>query len=420
MGTRQGKGLGYTRAMPLTFHEHRLPNGLTIVGEVDPDAHSAACGFYVRTGARDEDPAVMGVSHFLEHMMFKGTQEITAEALNRAFDDMGARNNAFTSNEMTCFYAHLLPERLDAGVELLARMMRPALRQEDFDTEKGVILEEIAMYQDNPFWVLYESSTEKHFGTHTLAHRVLGTAKTITDLTRTQMLHYFNARYAADNTVVSLAGRLDFAQACERIEELCGSWAATGVTRDSTRPALAGGALELHDAKVNRGYLLALADAPAMDDERRYAAMLLAQVLGASDNSRLHWALIETGLAEEAQAGYEPHDGVGEFMLFAVAEPSRLDEVWSVMQRELDSLIDSITPDDLVRLTNKVATGATVGGERPHDRMHRLGRLWTYLERYIPLEDEVDRISSVTLDDLRETHKAFPIRPVTVGRLLPA
>lgn len=407
-------------AMPLTFHEHKLPNGLTIVGETDADAHSAACGFFVRTGARDESSEVMGVSHFLEHMMFKGTQDLSADALNRAFDDMGARNNAFTSNEMTCFYAHLLPERLDAGVELLAKMMRPALRQEDFDTEKGVILEEIAMYQDNPSWVLFETATEKHYGNHPLSHRVLGTTATIAALTRAGMLNYFNSRYAADNTIISVAGQLDFARTCERIEELCGDWATTGVTRDSTPPPRGGGVLKLHDAKVTRGYLLALADAPAMDDDRRYAAMLLAQVLGASDNSRLHWALVETGLAEEAQAGYEPHDGVGEFMLLAVAEPSRLDEVWSVIQRELDGLIESITPDDLVRLKNKVATSAVVGGERPHDRMHRLGRLWTYLERYLSLEEEVDRIARLTLDDLRVTHEAFPIRPVTVGRLLPA
>src|SRR3954467_1328786 len=106
--------------MPLTFQQHKLANGLTIIAEVDPAAHSAAAGFYVKTGARDESTPVMGVSHFLEHMMFKGTTDITAEELNRRFDEIGPRNNAFTSNEMTCFCAHLLPEYLDTGVDLLA------------------------------------------------------------------------------------------------------------------------------------------------------------------------------------------------------------------------------------------------------------------------------------------------------------
>ncbi|MCA9294847.1 MAG: insulinase family protein, partial [Phycisphaerales bacterium] len=126
--------------MPVTFHHRTLPNGLAVLAEVDPAAHSAAAGFFVKTGARDETPALMGVSHFLEHMMFKGTDDLSADQINQAFDAMGASNNAYTSGEMTCFYAKVLPEHLDTGVRLLGRMMRPALRQEDFDSEKKVIL----------------------------------------------------------------------------------------------------------------------------------------------------------------------------------------------------------------------------------------------------------------------------------------
>src|SRR5690606_38952834 len=140
-----------------TFQHATLPNGLTVIAEVDPEAHTAAAGFFVKTGARDEASPLMGVSHFLEHMMFKGTDQRSAEELNRQFDLIGARNNAYTTSELTCFYASVLPERLlgaGGAVDLLADMMRPALREEDFDTEKKVILEEIAMYEDNPFWVL--------------------------------------------------------------------------------------------------------------------------------------------------------------------------------------------------------------------------------------------------------------------------
>jgi predicted Zn-dependent peptidase len=406
--------------MPLTFREHRLQNGLTVIAEVDPAAHTSACGFYVKTGARDESTPVMGVSHFLEHMMFKGFDGMTAEELNRRFDEIGARNNAFTSNEMTCFYAHVLPEYLTDSVDLLSRMMRPSLRVEDFNTEKGVILEEIAMYQDNPFWVLYEATTEKHFGAHPLSHRVLGTSQTITDLQRDQMQAYFDSRYSADNTVVALAGRVDFERACEQLATLCGAWKPTRVGRDNTRPKLAGGDLLIRSDKVNRAYILALCDAPAMDDDRRYAAALLAQVLGAPDNSRFHWALIEPGLAEEAQASFDPHDGLGEFVVFASGDPERADEIWETMAREMDRLVGSLTQDDLDRLLNKLVTAATLGGERPQDRMHRIGRLWTYLGQYQPLEEELRRMSSITLDDLRAVHEAFPIRPVTVGRLMPA
>lgn len=406
--------------MPSEFKHAVLPNGLTIIAECDREAHTAAAGFFVRTGARDERHEVMGVSHFLEHMMFKGTDTLTADDINRGFDELGANNNAYTSAELTCFYAHLLPESLSPGLGLLGRMMRPALRQTDFDTEKSVILEEIAMYKDNPFWVLYEACVERHYAPHGLSHRVLGTTESITALQRDQMQSYFDNRYASDNTVLALAGRLDFQQIVDEAAALCGSWKPSGVDRSRRRPGPAGGRLELKDAKVNRAYMLAMCEGPSMDDDRKYAASLLAQVLGASDNSRLHWALIETGIAEEAQAAFDPHDGVGDYFVFAAGDPERADSIWEAIEKELSRLIDSVTEDDLVRLRNKAATAATLGGERPADRMQRLGRTWTYLGKQIPLEEELNRINRVTLDDLRSTFEAFPIKSTTMGRLMPS
>jgi predicted Zn-dependent peptidase len=406
--------------MPLTFRQHTAPNGLRIIAEIDPAAHSAAAGFFVKTGARDEASPVMGVSHFLEHMMFKGTEAISAEDLNRRFDAMGARNNAYTSGEMTCFYAHVIPERLPEASDLLSRMMRPALRTEDFDREKQVILEEIAMYKDEPYWVLFEEATDRHFRRSPLGHRVLGTTETITALQQPQMREYFDRRYSADNTVVALAGKLDFDAAAAQIEALCASWTPTRVGRDTSRPTVGGGDFVMRDAKVTRAYMIGLADGPSMQDDRRYAAILLGQVLGAADNSRLHWALVETGLAEEASAGFDPHDGTGDFYVFASGAPDRVDEIWAAVLKEIDGLIASITEDDLVRLRNKLATGVTLGGERPADRMQRLGRQWTYLGKYTTLEEELDRINAVTLKDMREVAEAFPLRPVTTGRLLPA
>ena len=196
--------------MPIEFRRTTLSNGLEIVAEVDADAHTAAAGFFVKAGARDEDPAVMGVSHFLEHMMFKGTASRTAADVDRDFDDIGAAHNAFTAGEMTAFWAHALPEHLPRAVEVLADILRPALRQEDFDDEKNVILEEIAMYDDQPFWIVYERALERFFRSHPLGHRVLGTRETVGAMRREQMQAYFDRRYSADNTTVALAGRIDF------------------------------------------------------------------------------------------------------------------------------------------------------------------------------------------------------------------
>ncbi|MEN0019672.1 MAG: pitrilysin family protein, partial [Planctomycetota bacterium] len=372
-----------------------------------------------KTGARDEPGDLMGVSHFLEHMMFKGTHDISADELNRGFDDLGARHNAYTSNEVTCFYAQVMPERLEAATDLLGRMMRPALREAEFETEKGVILEEIAMYADNPFWVLYEEAVDRHFRPHPLRHRILGTNETITALTRDQMAGYFESRYAADATTVSLAGALDFDVACAQIEALCGGWAATNQKRDAAKPATNQERFGMNAANVTHGYVLGLSDGPAAGDDRRYAAAMLAQVLGMADNSRLHWSLIETGLADECLAAYDPQEGTGVFYVYASAAPDRLEEVTGVITKECTAAADSLTEDELSRVRSRMATAASLEGERPGDRMQQLGRRWTALGRYETLEERLEKIEAVTLDDLRAVAKDFPMTPATLGTMLP-
>jgi predicted Zn-dependent peptidase len=160
--------------MPLKFHYKQLPNGLDIVAEENADSHSFAAGLFVKTGSRDEDASINGVSHFLEHMMFKGSQKLTWEDVNRIFDELGARYNAFTSQEMTAYYANVLPEFTERIIEHLAHLLRPAIRSSDFDTEKKVILEEIAMYLDDPGHRGYEKQMEEHFGNQPVSMSILG------------------------------------------------------------------------------------------------------------------------------------------------------------------------------------------------------------------------------------------------------
>ena len=405
--------------MSIRFQHATLDCGLTVIAETDPQAHSAAAGFFVKAGARDEATKIMGVSHFLEHMMFKGTDDLSTEDINQGFDNLGASNNAYTSREMTCFYAHVIPENIKDATELLSRMMRPALRTDEFDTEKQVILEEIAMYQDNPFWVLYEETIARHYGSHGLSHRVLGTNESVSAMSRDEMAQYFNERYAADKTVVALAGNLDFDKSVAQIDALCNTWQRSVGSRNTTIPKVSPSAFTMKDPRVNRGYMIGVAQAPAANDDQRYAAALLAQMLGGVDNSKLHWALIETGIAEEAQAGYDGLDGTGDYFVYASGDPEKLDEIWDVMSKEIRSLKDTITQEDLVGLRSKMATGATIGSERPGDRMQRLGRLWTMTGEYLPLEEELAKIESVTIDDLKAVCDAYPLDRCTLGRLIP-
>src|SRR5215212_7043761 len=158
----------------MSFQMHKLANGLTVLGEHSPSARSVAVGFFVRTGSRDEVPEEAGVSHFLEHMMFKGTPRRTALDVNLDFDRIGASYNAYTSEENTVYYAAVLPEYLPRGLDILADILRPSLRQEDFDTEKNVILEEIDMYEDQPGSVAWDRARRLYYGTHPLGNTVLG------------------------------------------------------------------------------------------------------------------------------------------------------------------------------------------------------------------------------------------------------
>src|SRR5689334_16789389 len=210
--------------MPLTFHHKQLPNGLDIVAEENPDSHSFAAGLFVKTGARDEDANVNGVSHFLEHMMFKGSDKYTWEDVNRIFDEIGARYNAFTSQEMTAYYANVLPEFTERAIEHLAHLLRPAIRTSDFDTEKNVILEEIAMYLDDPGHRLYEKLMELHFGNHPLSMSILGPSESIQKLQRDQMADYFRHRYGPGNMVLVASGKLEFDEIVGLADKYMGSW----------------------------------------------------------------------------------------------------------------------------------------------------------------------------------------------------
>lgn len=405
--------------MAVEFKRATLANGLEVVAEVDPSAHTAAIGFFVKTGARDEDPAVMGVSHFLEHMMFKGTDTRSAEQVDKDFDDIGADHNAYTSGEMTAFWAHALPEHLPRTEEILSDILRPALREKDFDDEKSVILEEIAMYEDQPFWVLFELVMEAYFRTHPMAHRVLGTRDSIESMRYRQMQEYFTQRYSADNTVVAMAGCLDFDAMLQRIEQHCGHWERTQADRQYEAIELDDDELTIRSAKINRHYCIMLAPAPAQQDDERYAAAILAQILGDSEGSRLYWALVETGLAEEVRAEYEGHDRIGQFVVYFVCNPDEAEKVQRITSDQIEALGDSITEDDLVRVRSKIATSVTLHGELPAGRMQRLGRLWTYAGEYRSLEEELRRIDAVTLDDLQAVYREYPFLPRVTGRMGP-
>ena len=220
----------------MEFCKHKLPNGLEVVAECNGRAHSTALGFFVRTGARDETDAVAGGSHFLEHMVFKGTATQTADEVNGRFDELGADYNAWTGKENTTYHAIVLPEYQNEIIELWADLMRPALREDDFDTEKQVIIEEIRMYADQPPFTADEKCEQSHYGKHPLGNSVLGTVESIRDLTVEAMGSYFRQRYSPSNITLAGCGRVDFDGLVDRAERSCGHWERFEAGRRRERP----------------------------------------------------------------------------------------------------------------------------------------------------------------------------------------
>jgi predicted Zn-dependent peptidase len=398
----------------MTFHHATLDNGLDVVAELNPSVHSVAFGFFVKTGSRDETPDVHGVSHFLEHMVFKGTARYSADDVNRLFDEVGADYNAATSEEATLFYAAVLPEYLPKTFALQAAILRPALRDDDFETEKQVILEEIGMYDDQPSYVAYDQVMQSHFSGHPLGRTVLGTTASITNLTAEQMRAYHAERYRAGNIVLAVAGRADWPEIVALAQTHCGAWPG-GSSPRSLQPA--------HPRQSSRSVVrpplqqqqvVQLAEAPDTHDPARYAAELLAVIVGDDQNSRLFWELVDPGHAELAELSYNDYDDAGAFMFFLSGDPgetrANLDRAAKVFESVNRA---GITDEELRLAKTKVASRIVLRGERPMGRLSSLGGNWLARREYRSVVDDLKTVEAITRDDVRRVLERFPLSPLT-------
>jgi predicted Zn-dependent peptidase len=403
------------------FHSQLLDNGLQIIGETSPSARSVAIGFFVRTGSRDETPEVSGVTHFLEHMIFKGSERRNYLAVNRDFDRIGAHYNAFTSEENTVFYAAILPEYLPQAVDLLADILRPSLRVEDFEMEKNVIIEEIAMYDDQPMWSAYDHAKRIYFAEHPLGNSILGTPDSIRALKRDQMHEYFQRRYVAPNITVSAAGNFDWDGLVRLVREHCSTWGNGKVGRQGIRETAGSGRFEvMTKAKVVQEHVFLISPGPAADSPLRYAADTMAMVLGDDSGSRMYWALIDPGLADSADASFHDYEGTGSFYTSFSCEPGQAEENLAIVRRLLHELQrDGVTEEELHQAKSKILSRVVRSSERPMGRMQALGMAWTYLHKYRSVDDELQGFDAVTVQGIREVLDRYPIDRVTTLALGP-
>lgn len=399
-------------------HKEVLSNGLTILAESNPANVSAGIGFFVRTGARDETDRESGVSHFLEHMMFKGTPTRSALDINLELGNLGAQANAFTSEENTVYYATVIPEKFKAMQELLSDMMRPALDPEEFSMEKKVILEEIALYRDRPHFYLFERAFKDYFGSHPAGNSVLGSDESISAVTRDEMKSYFDRRYSPSNMVLVASGNFSVDQFVADARTLCGGWPNFDVPRDTRRHQNVTVRKDFRRKNLSHSHAVLVTAGPGAQDEERYPLSLLANMLGDSSGSRMYWDLIDKGLADSASVDSDERDGTGCLMVYVSTSPSKLDEVVKIAKGIVTTPLE-FSDSDLERAKAKIVSRIVLDGELPMGRLMSLGMEWTYRKTSTPLSEVIARVRGVTRADIERALAKYPMSEWSEYRLLP-
>lgn len=387
------------------FCQATLPNGLRIAAEIDRRGYSAAIGYFVRAGACDETDPEAGLSHFLEHMMFKGTERRSAADVNRELDELGGQSNAYTSEEQTVFYASVLPKFQDRLVDLLTDMLSPALDPREFETERQVILEEIAKYEDQPPFGAFEQAMQQQFGPRGLGRRVLGTGESITAMTAASMRDYFFRRYRPENIVLAACGNIDFDGLVAQAERMTDRWASRPTPAmppaddaENWPEGVSGGThLEISDAA--QAYLVRIGSGPAMDAPDRYAAGLLTAVLGDEGSSRMFWELIDSGRAEVATIWTQEFIRTGVLLTYLICAPEQMPSNRRLIDQLIQRLVDQgVEEDELTQAINKATAGCIMQSERPGNRLHGLGSRWLTCNQYVSTDDLLQAYRSVDVD----------------------
>ncbi|MBN2269669.1 MAG: insulinase family protein [Sedimentisphaerales bacterium] len=386
----------------MEFKKKVLDNGLRLIGEVNRSAKSAAVGFFVKTGSRDETSEINGVSHYLEHMLFKGTEKLSALEVNEAFDRTGAQFNAFTSEENTVFYAAVLPEYLAEVTKLWIELMRPALRDDDFNMEKNVIKEEIAMYKDLPSFDVMERCRSLHFDGHPCGYSVLGSEESIAGLTAGQMRSYFATRYSPNNMVVVCTGNFDWPQISSIIEGACSKWPRQAAPRKLRHCTGSKKSKRLKKSGLAREHICLMSPGMSAQDQTRFAGSLLATIVGDDVGSRFFWELVDKALAEAASMQFAAMDGTGAFCSYIRCGSENVSRVMDIVRGVFKSVADGgVAEDELQKSKNKILSALVIKNELPMGRLVDLGFNWTYLEQYRTIEDDIEAIKAVTVGDLQ-------------------
>lgn len=404
-----------------------LPGGIRVLTETMPGVRSAAYGIWIGVGSRDETVDEAGCSHYLEHLLFKGTKTRGALAISSAIDAVGGEMNAFTGKEYTCFYARVLDADLPLAIDVVTDMVASSLIEPaDVDSERGVILEEIAMHDDDPADCVHDEFATALWGDAPVGRPVLGTVESIEGLSREVIAAYYSGRYQPEQLVVAVAGNLDHDAVVAMVTKaftnagLIGGDAIPVRPRTQAQddvPASSFEPIRLISRMTEQANLLLGGRAPHRTDERRYVLTVLNTALGGGMSSRLFQEIREKrGLAYSVYSYVSQYAGAGMFGVYAGCLPKKIDDVLAVSRDVLASVAaDGLTEEEVARGKGQVRGSLVLGLEDPASRMMRIGKAELLYDSWLSVDEVLDRVAAVTPDDVHSLATEVFSAPLTLA-----
>ena len=413
-----------------TIRRTVLPGGLRVITEALPAMRSVAFGIWVGIGSRDEAPSLGGSSHFLEHLLFKGTKRRSALEISSAMDAVGGEMNAFTAKEYTCYFARVLDVDMPLAVDIVSDMVTSSLiTSDDLEVERGVILEEIAMHDDDPGDVVHDVFGEAVFGEHPLGRPVIGTVESIRGMRRQQVAGFYKRRYQVPTIVVAVAGNLEHAKVVRLVRQ---AFAKSGLMEDDTavpdlpRPAqrrvpVSDSTVRIVDRPTEQAHLLLGGRGLGRHDERRFALGVLNSALGGGMSSRLFQEIREKrGLAYSVYSYASQYADAGIFGVYAGCAPGNAERVLALVREQLDlAATKGLTDAEVDRGRGQLKGGLVLGLEDSGSRMSRIGKGELVYGDILEVDDLIARIDAVTPEDVRQVAADLCGQPLSLGAIGP-
>ncbi|WP_134700425.1 pitrilysin family protein [Ammoniphilus sp. YIM 78166] len=384
------------------IEKYTLENGVRVIIEKIPTVRSVALGIWVGTGSRNEEPSNNGISHFIEHMLFKGTKTRSAKEIAESFDQIGGHVNAFTSKEYTCYYARVLDDHAPMALDILSDMFfHSVYDEEEIKKERKVVIEEIKMYDDTPDDLVHDLIAKASFPQHSLGYSILGTEEVLNEINRDTILSYIDKRYTPSNVVITVAGNVNDSL-LDSIKGQFSHFYREEVNTDRLSPSFHAGS-KLKKKETEQAHLCLAFPGLEVGNKDIYALILMNNILGGSMSSRLFQEVREErGLAYSVFSYHSSFRDNGMFTVYAGTAPKQLEEVYSVIVNTLQKLKqEGITKEELLKGKEQLKGSLMLSLESTNSRMSRLGKNELLLGKHLGLDEILQKVDGVTLDHVQ-------------------